>query len=77
MTPVGGNTELVIDGECGLVVPAGDEAALALALERLYEHPQERKRMGEAARVRIDQHFNSDETVRQTVALYQQVMTEA
>lgn len=76
VTPVGGNTELVIDSECGRVVPAGDETALAAALEWLYEHPEERKRMGAAARIRIDQHFNSDETVRQTLALYQQVMTE-
>lgn len=75
VTPVGGNTELVIDGECGMVIPAGDEAALAVALEWLYEHPQERKRMGEAARVRIDQHFNSEETVRQTLALYQEIMS--
>jgi len=76
VTPVGGNTELVVDGYCGLVVPAGDETALARALEWLYEHPQDRKRMGEAARVRIDQHFNSAQTVRQTLALYQEIMSE-
>lgn len=76
VTPVGGNTELVIDGECGLVVPAGDEQALANAMQWLYDHPEQRRRMGAAARLRIEQHFHSDETVRQTLALYHQVMAE-
>jgi glycosyltransferase involved in cell wall biosynthesis len=76
VTPVGGNTELVIDGECGLVVPAGDEPALAQAMEWLYDHPEERQRMGAAAKVRIDRHFHSDETVRQTIALYREIMAE-
>jgi glycosyltransferase involved in cell wall biosynthesis len=76
VTPVGGNTELVIDGECGLVVPAGDEPALAKALEWLYDHPEQRRNMGIAARERIAQHFHSDETVRQTLALYQELMAE-
>jgi glycosyltransferase involved in cell wall biosynthesis len=76
VTPVGGNTELVIDGECGKVVPIADEPALAAALEWLYDHPQERKRMGAAARQRIADHFHSDETVRQTLALYQEIMAE-
>lgn len=39
---------LVRDGENGLVVPAGDAAALAAALERLGCSPELRARMGEA-----------------------------
>jgi len=76
VTPVGGNTELVIDGECGKVVPIADESALAEALEWLYDHPEERRRMGAAARARIAQHFHSAETVRQTLALYREIMAE-
>lgn len=76
VTPVGGNTELVVDGECGLVVPAGDEVALARAMEWLYDHPDERKRMGIAARDRIGGEFHSDDTVRRTMALYREVMSE-
>jgi glycosyltransferase involved in cell wall biosynthesis len=40
---------LVRDGETGLVVPAGDGAALARALARLAGEPELRRRMGEAA----------------------------
>ena len=74
VTDVGGSTELVIDGESGLVVPPGDEAKLAAAMEYLYDHPHERRRMGKSARERIDQHFRSDETVRKAIALYHEVM---
>lgn len=74
VTPVGGNTELVIDGVSGKVVPVADEKALAVALEWLYDHPTERRQLGAAARERIATHFHSDETVRQTLALYREIM---
>ena len=41
---------LVRHGRNGLVVPAGDEAALAGALRRLHDAPDERARLGAAAR---------------------------
>ena len=76
VTPVGGNTELVIDGDCGLVVPVGDEPALAKALDWLYDHPEERRKRGDAARQRIDEHFRSEDTVLKTLALYREIMRE-
>jgi glycosyltransferase involved in cell wall biosynthesis len=74
VTDVGGNTELVIDGECGLVVPAGDVAQLAQAMEYYHDHPAERARMGQAARERIGQHFRSKDTVRKVLDLYGELM---
>ncbi len=41
---------LVRDGANGLIVPAGDERALAAAVARLTRDPQLRTRMGDAAR---------------------------
>ena len=76
VTAVSGNTELVIDRECGLVVPPGDEQALADAMEWLYDHPEERRRMGEAARERIGSEFRSEDTVQKTLALYREIMAE-
>lgn len=75
VTAVGGNTELVVDGESGLVVPPGDVGALARAMEWLHDHPSERRRLGSAARQRIATHFRSEDTIRQTLALYQELMT--
>ncbi|WP_165079324.1 MULTISPECIES: glycosyltransferase [unclassified Desulfovibrio] len=48
-----GQLEAVENGVTGLVVPQNDVPALAQALERLAKDPEERKRLGAAARQRI------------------------
>ncbi len=74
VTPVGGNTELIVDGECGLVVPVGDVTALARAMEKLYDEPLLRQAYGEAARARIASHFRNEDTVSKTLNLYREVL---
>ncbi len=76
VTDVGGNAELVVDGESGLVIPPGDIERLAAALEYLYDHPAQRAQFGAAARQRIDTHFRSDDTLKATLQLYRQIMAE-
>jgi glycosyltransferase involved in cell wall biosynthesis len=48
-TAVGGVPELVHDGENGLLVPPGDPAALAGAIQRVVSEPGLRERLAEAA----------------------------
>ena len=48
------------DGETGIVVPPGDPAALALAVERLAGSEEERTRMAEASRVRARRFFEEE-----------------
>lgn len=50
-TPVGGVAETNADGQCGIIVPHGDAAALADGIERLARDPPLRRRMAERARV--------------------------
>lgn len=50
---------LVRDGETGLVVPAGDAAALAAALGRLLDEPELRTRLGEAGRAELAGHTHA------------------
>jgi glycosyltransferase involved in cell wall biosynthesis len=57
-TRVGGNPEVVADGRTGLLVPAGDPAALAAALLDLWRDPARRRTMGAAGRERVDEVFN-------------------
>ena len=66
--------ELVVDGECGFVVPIKNARALADAFEKLYRDPELRRRMGEAARERIGTHFRNEDTVRKTIALYEELV---
>jgi colanic acid/amylovoran biosynthesis glycosyltransferase len=57
-TEVSGIPELVRDGVEGRVVPPGDAAALAEALEMLLEDRVARGRMAEAARAKVEREFD-------------------
>ena len=76
VTDSGGSPELVVDGVSGIVVPPNDSAALAAAFEKLFRDPALRKRMGEAARQRIANDFRNEDTVRKTIALYEELVPD-
>jgi len=57
-TPVDGIPELVVDNVSGLLVPVGDEAALAGALARLLDDAELRRTMGAAAANRVRSSFD-------------------
>ena len=76
VTDSGGSPELVVDGECGFVVPIKDSQALADAFEKLYRDAELRRRMGDAARTRIGTHFRNEDTVRKTIALYESLVPD-
>lgn len=74
VTNSGGSPELVENGNSGLVVPIKDSAALAVAFETLYRDPALRRRLGDAARQRIATNFTNEETIRQTLRLYEELV---
>jgi len=51
-TKPGGHTDMVVDGETGLLVPRGDVQALADGMRVLISDAELRERLGKAARVR-------------------------
>lgn len=72
-TPVGGNTEIVIYGKTGLVVPAGDHDQLAEAILHFLRNPQEARQMGRNGYERVKAHFSLDQMVEKTFRIYDQV----
>jgi glycosyltransferase involved in cell wall biosynthesis len=76
VTNAGGSPELVVDGECGFVVPPRDGHALAAAIDRLYRDDDLRARMGKAARERIGTAFRNEDTVEKTIALYEELVPD-
>ncbi|MCB0063322.1 MAG: glycosyltransferase family 4 protein [Caldilineaceae bacterium] len=55
-----GQTDVVVDGETGLYVPAEDPDALQTAIEYLLAHPAEAERMGKAGRRLVEQEMSLD-----------------
>jgi glycosyltransferase involved in cell wall biosynthesis len=53
----GGPLEMIVDGQTGLLTPPHDVAALADAMESLFQQPERRRALGEAARRYAEQHF--------------------
>jgi glycosyltransferase involved in cell wall biosynthesis len=70
---VGGVAEHVQDGEHGLLVPAGDVAALAERILRLVEDEPLRLRLGSAARERSEE-FGLDRFIARLVGEYRRVV---
>ncbi|MEI7032533.1 GT4 family glycosyltransferase PelF [Streptomyces pratensis] len=69
-TDVGGVREAV--GDAGLVVPPRDPAAMAAAALELLADAGRRRRMGEAARLRVIEQF----TLRQTIDTFRSIYAE-
>ena len=70
---VGGIPEVVDDQFTGLLVPFGDTAAGAAAVESLIRDPDRRAAMGQAARQRARDLFAADIIVPRYEALYRRV----
>lgn len=63
------------DGVTGLLVPPGDEAALARAITRLLDDLDLRARLGRAARERVEREFSAERMVERTRQVYEEVVT--
>ena len=70
-TNVSGVPELLTDGENGLIVPAENPQALALALERAIREPAIRHLLGDAAERRVRDHFDYHSSIRQLTELFE------
>ncbi|MCB1236782.1 MAG: glycogen synthase, partial [Verrucomicrobiae bacterium] len=86
---VGGLKEVILDGETGLLVPLDQQsespfepvdpekfaADLAAALNRVLDDPETARRMGSAGRQRVLDHFSWAEIARETVELYEKILS--
>lgn len=72
-TAVGGVPELIREGVDGLLVPVSDAGAMAGAIAWMLDHPDERRRMGAAARERVSQ-FSTRRMVTATEDLYESLV---
>lgn len=70
---IGGNPELVVEGETGSLFPSGNAKELADAARRLSSNPAELERMGRHARSVIEDRFSQQRRLDDLVAVYNQM----
>jgi glycosyltransferase involved in cell wall biosynthesis len=74
-TNVGGNPEIVVPDETGLLVPSADPAALAEAMLWMSRDPFRRVQMGSAGRRRVERQFSVRGMIEQYEALYEELLS--
>lgn len=76
-TRVGGLADLIVDGQCGLLVPPDDAAALAAAMRRLVDDPSLRARLAAAGPSRLDAGYRPVQYVDRHLAVYRRMLAAA
>jgi glycosyltransferase involved in cell wall biosynthesis len=74
-TRVGAVSQLIVEGQNGLLVEAGDERGLALAILRLLADPEVSCRMGANGRRQVAQRFSAESMARSYIRQYEQVLS--
>jgi len=75
-TDVGGVSDVVTLGVSGILVPHGDPAALAAAIDRLLADPAARERLGNEARRAVYPRYDLSRLVTDITALYSSLVRE-
>ncbi len=73
-TRVGGNPEIVLEGQTGYLVPDQNPEALATAMLQMLAHRDQWPAMGELGRRRVEQQFEIRTMIRQYEELYTEVL---
>lgn len=75
-TEVGGNAELVVEGETGRLVPAHNPAALAAAIHSYVDDPDRMQAHGAAGRRQIEARFSLEAMVAAYRAVYDALINQ-
>jgi glycosyltransferase involved in cell wall biosynthesis len=76
VTDVGGNAEVVVHGETGLVVPPRDAEAIAGAILDLLRDMGAAAAMGARGRDRVSRKFSIAQVVENVESLYRDLLSE-
>ena len=71
MTDVSGASDLINDGENGMLIPPGDVAAIVSAVARLYAEPGLRDRLASEARTSVASRLSVENVIGRYEAVYE------
>jgi glycosyltransferase involved in cell wall biosynthesis len=72
-TAAPGTTEVVVDGETGLLTPLKNPPALAKAIRTLVDDPDLGRKLGESGRRRVEAEFGVETMVSRFASLYEEL----
>lgn len=75
-TDIGGPTEVVVDGETGLLVTPGQPERLAAALLSLLSHMDKARQMGLAGKDRLQKEFAFEKSMERTMRVYDRIFSD-
>jgi glycosyltransferase involved in cell wall biosynthesis len=73
-TDLEGNPELIVEGQTGSLFPPKDVAALARAIMKMIENPEQRLAMAREGRRRVERTFSTRAKLEATEALYRRLL---
>jgi L-malate glycosyltransferase len=74
VTEVGGNPEIIRDGQEGFLVPRGDHLAAASKIIHILQNPTQSRMMGQAAWRRARDLYDLNKTIRRYHSLYRRLI---
>lgn len=75
-TKVGGNPEVVSEGETGYLVPANNQDILVDRIVTLLQNPDIRLRMGKEGRMRVEREFRMRDVATRYMEIYRGLITD-
>ena len=72
-TAIGGIPEQIIDGETGVLTPAGNAEAMAVAIGALLDDPERRHAMGSRAQATAHRHFGRERMIRDYLDWFEEI----
>lgn len=70
----GGPSETILHNETGLLVPPNDPQALAMQVIHLLRHPDERSRLGENGRKRVEEVFSAETSAEKYATFFHNLL---
>jgi len=72
----GGASEIVVNGETGILVPNGEIDVMAKAVLSLVDDTDKRKNMGEAGRKRVEEYYSIEKHCEDIANVYQYLLND-
>lgn len=75
VTRVGGNPDIIQEGQTGILIPPADVNSLASGIVCLLRNPKKAQEMGKEGQKRVRRYFGLDKSIKATEQVYLELLT--